>query len=57
VDEADSDFVSSSRVDHCGPQRLKPGLRKCECVLSLIPENTAAHVPLDLKLFLTEEQR
>ncbi|KAF3706851.1 NLR family CARD domain-containing protein 3 CARD15-like protein Caterpiller protein 16.2 [Channa argus] len=49
--------LDTLRVDHGGPQRLKPGVRKCECALSLIPENTAAHVPLDLKLFLTEEQR
>ncbi|KAK2920625.1 hypothetical protein Q8A73_000110 [Channa argus] len=31
--------LETLRVDHGGPQRLKPGLRKCECVLSLIPEN------------------
>ena len=36
--EVDCDFVSSSRVDHGGLQRLKPGLRKCECVFSLIHE-------------------
>ena len=39
VYEADCVFVSSSRMDHGGPQRLKPGLRKCECVFSLIHEN------------------
>ena len=39
-----SDFVSSSRVEHSGEQRLKPGLRKCKCVLTLIHKNKAAHV-------------
>ena len=39
VNEVDCDFVSSSRMDHGGPQTLKPGLRKCECVFSLIHEN------------------
>ena len=34
--EVDCDFVSSSRVDHGGLQRLKRGLRKCECVLRII---------------------
>uniref|UniRef100_A0A3B4WJW8 B30.2/SPRY domain-containing protein n=1 Tax=Seriola lalandi dorsalis TaxID=1841481 RepID=A0A3B4WJW8_SERLL len=36
VDEFDSDFVSSSRVDHYGLQRLRPGLRKCESALILL---------------------
>ncbi|KAM3602687.1 uncharacterized protein V6R79_008875 [Siganus canaliculatus] len=35
-----SDCVSSSRVDHCGEQRLKPGLKKYSCELTLDP-NTA----------------
>ena len=39
VYEADCVFVSSSRMDHGGLQTLKPGLRKCECVFSLIHEN------------------
>ena len=39
VYEADGVFVSSSRMDHGGLQRLKPGVRKCECVFSLIHEN------------------
>jgi len=38
------DSVSSSRVEHGGEQRLKPGLRKCKCVFTLIHENKAAHV-------------
>ena len=48
--EVDSDFVFSSRVDHGGLQRLKPGVRKCKCVLSLIHENLAADVKLDILL-------
>ncbi|XP_035858108.1 NLR family CARD domain-containing protein 3-like [Sander lucioperca] len=28
--------LETLRMDHGGPQRLKPGLRKCECVLNLI---------------------
>ncbi|XP_032365497.1 NLR family CARD domain-containing protein 3 isoform X2 [Etheostoma spectabile] len=28
--------LDTLRVDHGGPQRLRPGLRKCECVLSLL---------------------
>uniref|UniRef100_A0A3Q1HV63 NACHT domain-containing protein n=1 Tax=Anabas testudineus TaxID=64144 RepID=A0A3Q1HV63_ANATE len=40
VNEADSNFVSSSRLDHGGLQRLKPGLRKYACELELDP-NTA----------------
>ncbi|XP_062275981.1 NLR family CARD domain-containing protein 3-like [Scomber scombrus] len=31
--------LDTLRMDHGGPQRLKPGLRKCECVFSLIHEN------------------
>ena len=34
--EVDCDCVSSCRMDHGGQQRLRPGVRKCECVLSLI---------------------
>ena len=43
-EEDHSDFVSSSRVEHGGEQWLKPGLRKCKCVFTLIDENKAAHV-------------
>lgn len=28
----------SSRLEHGGEQRLKPGLKKCECLFSLIHE-------------------
>ncbi|XP_032364273.1 NLR family CARD domain-containing protein 3 isoform X3 [Etheostoma spectabile] len=28
--------LDTLRVDHGGPQNMKPGLRKCECVLSLL---------------------
>ncbi|CAK6979943.1 NLR family CARD domain-containing protein 3-like [Scomber scombrus] len=31
--------LDTLRMDHGGLQRLKPGLRKCECVFSLIHEN------------------
>ncbi len=27
-----SDVVSSYRLDECGEQRLRPGVRKCKCV-------------------------
>uniref|UniRef100_A0A665TCF0 SPRY-associated domain-containing protein n=1 Tax=Echeneis naucrates TaxID=173247 RepID=A0A665TCF0_ECHNA len=39
--------LDTLRVDHGGPQRLRPGPRKCECVFTLIHENSAAHVTLD----------
>lgn len=51
VYEVHSDFVSSSRVQHGGQHRLRPGVRKCECVLSLVHEDSAAHVTLDLDFF------
>ncbi|XP_035856965.1 NACHT, LRR and PYD domains-containing protein 12-like [Sander lucioperca] len=28
--------LDTLREDHGGPQRLRPGVRKCECVLSLL---------------------
>ena len=39
VYEGDCDFFSSSRLDHGGLQRLKPDVRKCECLFSLSHEN------------------
>ncbi|TDG95816.1 hypothetical protein EPR50_G00245010, partial [Perca flavescens] len=33
--EVESDFVSSCRTDHGGPQRLRPGVRKYFCELEL----------------------
>uniref|UniRef100_A0A671V3P8 NACHT domain-containing protein n=1 Tax=Sparus aurata TaxID=8175 RepID=A0A671V3P8_SPAAU len=36
--------LDTLRVEHGGEQRLKPGLRKCKCVFTLIDENKAAHV-------------
>ncbi|XP_067454526.1 uncharacterized protein [Thunnus thynnus] len=42
--------LDTLRVDHGGLQILKPGLKKCECVFSVICENAAAHAALDLLL-------
>lgn len=38
-----SDFVLSSSLDHCGEQRLKPGLKKCKFTEY---ENRAPHIRL-----------
>ena len=37
------DCVCSSRVDHGGEQRLKPGLRKCKCGFNLTHDDKTAH--------------
>uniref|UniRef100_A0A3Q3E9X5 SPRY-associated domain-containing protein n=1 Tax=Labrus bergylta TaxID=56723 RepID=A0A3Q3E9X5_9LABR len=36
--------LETLRLDHSGLHRLKPGLRKCECVFISLHQNTAAHV-------------
>ncbi|KAM3613253.1 uncharacterized protein V6R79_023025 [Siganus canaliculatus] len=38
--------LATLRVDHCGEQRLKPGLRKYSCELTLDPNTANTHLKL-----------